>query len=81
MAQVASWATSNGYTASATTEFLSKADSYLVAYAMLGGHQIITLETSAPAAKSKIKIPDAAIAHGISTMTPFQMLRLHGVTF
>lgn len=81
MAQVSMWASSNGYTTAAIAEFLSKADSYLVAYAMLGGNQIVTLETSAPAAKSKIKIPDAANAHGISTITPYQMLRMHGVAF
>lgn len=81
MAQVSMWASTNGYTTAAITEFLSKADSYLVAYAMLGGHQIVTLETSAPGAKSKIKIPDAASAHGISTITPYQMLRMHGVVF
>ena len=39
------------------------------------------LEVGAPAAKSKIKIPDAANAHGISTITPYQMLRQHGVYF
>jgi hypothetical protein len=81
MAQVAMWANSNDYTTAAITEFLSKADSYLVAYAMLGGQKIVTLETSAPEAKSRIKIPDAASAHGISTITPYQMLRLHGVHF
>lgn len=81
MAQVSMWASSNGYTSAAITEFLSKADAYLVAYAMLGGHQIVTLEARAPGAKSKIKIPDAADAHGISTITPYQMLRLHGVQF
>ena len=81
MAQVAIWANSNGYTTAAITDFLSKADSYLVAYAMLGGQQIVTLETSAPGAKNRIKIPDAASAHGISTITPYQMLRLHGVRF
>ncbi|MBV1833990.1 DUF4411 family protein [Novacetimonas pomaceti] len=81
MAQVATWANSNGYTSAAATEFLGKADSYLVAYAMLGGHQIVTLEVAAPAAKGKIKIPDAANAHGISTITPYQMLRQHGVRF
>lgn len=81
MAQVATWAASSGYTSAATAEFLGKADSYLVAYAMLGGYEIVTLETSAPAAKGRIKIPDAASAHGISTITPYQMLRRHGVTF
>jgi len=81
MGQVATWAGSNGYTTAAVAEFLAKADSYLVAYAMLGGHQIVTLEVGAPGAKNKIKIPDAANAHGISTITPYQMLRQHGAHF
>lgn len=81
MAQVATWANSNGYTPAAIAEFLVKADAYLVAYAMLGVHQIVTLEVGAPGGKSKIKIPDAANAHGISTITPYQMLRQNGVHF
>ncbi|WP_422049335.1 DUF4411 family protein [Shimia sp.] len=81
MAQVSMWANSNGYTTAAVAEFLSKADSYLVAYAMLGRHEIVTLETSAPGSKNRIKIPDAASAHGISTITPYQMLRQNGVHF
>jgi|TARA_R110002073_G_scaffold29145_5_gene92078 uncharacterized protein DUF4411 len=81
MSQVSMWANSNGYTAAAVSEFLSKADSYLVAYAMLGRHEIVTLEASAPRSKNKIKIPDAASAHGISTTTPYQMLRMNGVHF
>ena len=59
--------------------FLSKADSYLIAYAMLGGHQIVTFEVPAPGSRNKIKIPDAGNAFGVSSITPFQMLRQHGV--
>ncbi len=81
MAQVATWAGSNGYTTAAAAEFLGKADSYLVANAMLGGHQIVTLEVGAPAAKTAIKIPDAANERGISTISPYQMLRQHDVKF
>lgn len=79
MGQVATWAGSNGYTSAAVTEFLSKADAYLIAYAMLGGHQIVTFETSAPGSRNRIKIPDAGNAFGVSSITPFQMLRQHGV--
>ncbi|GAA4478922.1 DUF4411 family protein [Gluconacetobacter asukensis] len=79
MGQVATWATSNGYTTAAVAEFLSKADSYLVAYAMLGQHQIVTLETSTPGSQRRIKIPDAGNAFGVSSITPFEMLRQHGV--
>lgn len=81
MGLVATWAGSNGYTSAAVSEFLSKADSYLVAYAMQGGHQIVTLETSAPASRARIKIPDAGNAFGVSSITPYQMLRQHGVYF
>jgi hypothetical protein len=79
MGQIATWAGTNGYTSAAVSEFLSKADSYLIAYAMLGGHQIVTLETSAPTSRNRIKIPDAGNAFGVSSITPFQMLRQHGV--
>lgn len=80
MGQVASWAGSNGYTSAAVTEFLSKADAYLVAYAMLGEHQIVTLETSAPSSRHRIKIPDAGNAFGVSSITPYQMIRQHSVS-
>ncbi|MBW6494153.1 MAG: DUF4411 family protein [Burkholderiaceae bacterium] len=79
MGQVASWASSNGYTSAAVSDFLSKADSYLIAYALHGNHQIVTLETRAPGSRSKIKIPDAGDAHGISSISPFEMLRRNGV--
>lgn len=79
MGRIATWASSNGFNSAAVSEFLSKADSFLIAYAMLGGHQIVTLETSAPASRNKIKIPDAADAFGVSSITPFKMLRNHGV--
>jgi len=79
MATVANWATSNSFTSAAINDFLSKADSYLVAYAIHGGHQIVTLETSAPGATNRIKIPDAATAQGIGSITPFEMLRQNGV--
>ena len=79
MGRVAGWATSNGYTSSAVSDFLGKADSYLIAYALQGGHQIVTLETSSPMGKSRIKIPDAANAHGLISITPFEMLRQNRV--
>lgn len=81
MRQVSTWAGSNGYSSAAVTEFLSKADSYLIAYAMLGGHQIVTFEAPAPSSRNRIKIPDACSAFGVSSITPFQMLRQHGVYF
>lgn len=42
---------------------------------------VLKLEVGAPAAKTAIKIPDAANEHGISTISPYQMLRQHDVKF
>lgn len=78
MRTVASWAASGAFSSAATAEFLSKADAFLVAYAMDGGHEIVTLEKSAPNSKSKIKIPDACAAHGVRCVSPYELLRLHG---
>jgi hypothetical protein len=81
MTNISTWVSSQDYTSAAVSEFLSKADSYLVAYALLRNYQIVTLETSEPHRKSKVKIPDACKAFGIGTLTPYQMLRNHGVKF
>ena len=79
MSKVAGWANSNGFTPAAVAAFVGKADSFLIAYAMLRGYKIVTFEKSEPNARHRIKIPDAASAFGVSTITPFQMLRQHGV--
>ncbi len=81
MMNISTWVSSKNYTSAAVAEFLSKADSYLVAYALLGNHQIVTLETSEPHRTNKVKIPDAGKAFGIKSITPYDMLRLHGVKF
>lgn len=78
MTDVAIWSASGSYTAAATAEFLNKADAFLIAHAMGGGHEVVTLEASAPAAISKIKIPDACSAHGITCISPYELLRRHG---
>jgi hypothetical protein len=62
MAQVANWATTNRYTSAAAYEFLDKADAFLVAHAMAGGHEVVTLEKSDANSKHRIKIPDACDA-------------------
>lgn len=79
LGQVATWATSNGYTQNAESEFLAKADYQLVARAHHEDFQVVTLETSEPLRKNRIKIPDACNAHGVSSITPYEMLRQNGV--
>jgi len=43
-----------------------------------GGHTVVTHERISDG-RRKIKIPNAAIANGVSAASPFQMLRAEGV--
>lgn len=76
--EVANWAyAQNQYTQNAKDEFLATdlADPWLVAYAIENDCIIVTHETSAPAAKRKIKIPEACMHFGIRYITPIEMFR------
>lgn len=79
MTEVASWAASGRYTPAATAEFLRKADSFLVAHAKDSGGTIVSFEVREPHRTSKVKIPDACDAHRVACITPFELLRRHGV--
>ena len=75
------WATGVGYTQAAVATFLQAADYFLVAQALTLGFTVVTQETSDPAAKRRIKIPDACKALGVPWLTPFNMLRNEGARF
>jgi hypothetical protein len=79
------WANSrsNHYNTAALAEFLDsdEADAWLVAYSLANGSKIVTHETSEPNRKSKIKIPDACLPHGISCVNTIEMFRLIGESF
>lgn len=81
LAAVASWANSGHFTQAAVNQFLGVADYQLVSYAHAHGLKVVTMEKSEPAAKKKVKIPDACIAHGVDWATPFQMLRDEQASF
>jgi hypothetical protein len=75
-ATVSNWANSHPrYDRAAIAEFLNVADSYLVAHGHAKGLVVVTHEKSEPLSKARIKIPDACIALGVQSMTPFRMLR------
>ncbi|AZS36804.1 hypothetical protein CVS47_01413 [Microbacterium lemovicicum] len=78
---VATWASAGHFTAAAVSGFLSVADYQLVAYAHAHQLTVVTMEKSEPARKSKVKVPDACIAHGVDWTTPFQMLRGESASF
>ena len=79
MTEVATWAARGHYTLAATGDFLNKADSFLVAHAKDCGGIVVSFETRQPLVKTRVKIPDACDAHGVACITPFELLRRHGV--
>lgn len=83
LGEVNQWAqTSTRYTAGAKTDFAAKADSRLVAFGLAHGHSIVTHELPGLNKKGVIKIPDAALALGLSE--PVQLhyvLRTLGARF
>lgn len=79
-ATVSAWAGSGHYQPAAASTFLQKADYFLVAQALAGGHVVVTHEV--PAGSQRIiKIPDACIAMGVKCVPPWTMLRLEHARF
>ncbi len=75
------WANNSpNYESAAKNKFAGAADSFLIGHALPGGHTVVTHEKSSNS-RGTIKIPNAAIANGVSHMNPFQMLRAEGVSF
>ena len=81
VAAINRWANdSTQFDAAAKTEFADAADSFLIAQAMAGGHSVVTNERISDGRK-RIKIPNAAGAHSVPCMTPFQMLKAEHARF
>ncbi len=75
MATVNGWAAASAdYALAAKQEFAAAADSALIAYAIAGGHIVVTHEAPANARK-RIPIPNASSALGTSYASPWRMLR------
>lgn len=81
VAAVNRWANDSlDYDAAAKSEFADAADSFLVAQAHAGGHTVVTHERISDGPK-RIKIPNAAAAHGVEWCTVFHMLRVERARF
>lgn len=68
------------YDQAAKDEFADAADSVLIAHAVVGGYTVATHETASDSRK-RIKIPNAAAAHGVKVMNPYLMLRTERARF
>lgn len=80
LATLATWVRGEQYRTTAITEFLDSADYYLIATAMAHGHTVVTLERPSDG-KKKVKIPEPCIAHQVSYIDPYVMLRRLGGRF
>ena len=81
LGEVSTWAVTQDFKQSAVSDFLSKADYFLVAHAKTHGHSIVTLEKH-KGGKSKIKIPTVCDALALAKpLDTYEMLKKEKVTF
>lgn len=69
------------YTDAAKASFATKADGWLVAYAMVHGVKLATNELSRPDSRSDVKLGDACLQFGVKYEDTFEMLRALQVRF
>lgn len=78
---VSQWTTSNQvYSQAAKTEFVSVADSWIVAEALSQSVTVVTHETPDPLCKKRVKIPDVCNAIGVKFCNLNDAFRALGVT-
>ncbi|MFG1642645.1 DUF4411 family protein [Amycolatopsis sp. NPDC049252] len=81
LAKVSTWATTRGFDAAAVSDFLRKADYYLVAEALTYNFTVVTREKYDPNCKKRIKIPNACKELGVPCITSHELLRLEKPQF
>lgn len=72
-----------GATPGSIARFRAGADYALAAWALAGGHRVVTFELPEDAAKSsrRAKIPDVCAALGVPWLSPIQMFAEHDAVF
>ncbi|MBC6403663.1 MAG: DUF4411 family protein [Hyphomonadaceae bacterium] len=79
MPKVSDWVVKN-YERAAVSDFLSVADSWLVAHALAHKHIVVTHERPANT-RRKVKIPNVCKYFNINCTGPYEMLRREGANF
>lgn len=82
-ADLATWAAhaDRPFKQSAVDEFMASADLRLAAQAHVPGATVVTRETSDPACKKRVKLPDAAKSVGVTCVQPFVAYERLGLKF
>jgi hypothetical protein len=76
------WVDGEGqFTAGAKAEFARVADGWVVAYAQVNGHVVVTHEEHSPEARRRVPIPNVCVQFGVAYCNTFEMLRDLGVQF
>lgn len=69
------------YRQSAVAEFARGADGWVMAYAKVKDHTVVSMEVSAPYSQKSAKMPDICSAHGINHVDTYEFLREVGARF
>jgi hypothetical protein len=78
--EIIAWVSSEAqFTPAAKAEFADKADGWLIAYARVNGHVLVTHEEHAPDAKAKVPIPNVCLEFDVEYVDTFEMLENLGV--
>ena len=80
LATVRRWVEAQRYLPAAISAFLQKADYYLVAQALAGGHTVVTHEVPADT-QHRVKIPNACEGVGVRCINTLQMLCMEQARF
>lgn len=80
LAQVSAWVTNQNYEQAAVTEFLQRADFFLVGHALAGQFTVVTHEVQANTTK-KVKIPNVCLGLNVKCVNTFAMLSLEKARF
>jgi predicted nucleic acid-binding protein len=67
------------FTDAAKREFADGADGWLIAYAKVGGHVVVTREQPSRDVRRRVPIPNVCDAVGVPYLDTFEMLRQLGV--
>jgi len=80
LTKVSAWVTRQNYEQAAITEFLQKADYFLIGCALAHGHTVVTHEVIADTVK-KVKIPNVCTGLNIKCLNTFAMLAAEKACF
>lgn len=81
-AEIMNWVSNQApFSDAAKADFAQGADGWLIAYAKVYGHTVVTHEELAPDVKRKVPIPNVCKAFSVRYVNTFAMLRSLGVRF